>query len=388
MKILRSAAVLLLTAALLLTPGMAAGETPEPSMEHFQPVGSRTSFVDVPAEAWYAEDVGLACALGLMEGKGQGRFDPMGGLTRAEAVTLAVRIRSTYLGLPFTGGGDPWYAGALAQAEALFQTGPWNPSVLEPKLEGEPAAFTEAGNMTAEANRLEMACIFARCLDPEEYPRINRIGEIPGTRPGMEMYNEICFLYQAGVLTGDGEGVFHPDKPITRAEAAALAVRVALPERRKAFQLPWTEPEWKAVSTLDGSLRFHIPEDWRAERREYGRLFCVQRNVSLTVDEYEKVPELPVNSLEEFARWFQLAGLGNEWNVVITSELARERFKGVEAWHYQYEQTPGGMWSAYHVYCVESAEAYYAVQLGGNAAASGADCDQAVNVLFSMDLAP
>ena len=44
---------------------------------------------------------------------------------------------------------------------------------------------------------------------------------------------EIIHLYGAGVLKGsDLAGTFHGASTITRAEAAAIAVRVALPEYR------------------------------------------------------------------------------------------------------------------------------------------------------------
>ena len=40
-------------------------------------------------------------------------------------------------------------------------------------------------------------------------------------------------LYWHGVLRGaDGEGNFYPNRAVTRAEAAAILVRLALPERR------------------------------------------------------------------------------------------------------------------------------------------------------------
>ncbi|MCI9264151.1 MAG: S-layer homology domain-containing protein [Oscillospiraceae bacterium] len=46
-------------------------------------------------------------------------------------------------------------------------------------------------------------------------------------------HKRTVLLYQAGILRGsDALGTFHPDEPITRAEVAAIAVRVALPEKR------------------------------------------------------------------------------------------------------------------------------------------------------------
>jgi len=48
--------------------------------------------------------------------------------------------------------------------------------------------------------------------------------------------NVILWLYNAGIVTGKGPyGVFDPDGPLTRAEAAALVSRLVEPELHRAF---------------------------------------------------------------------------------------------------------------------------------------------------------
>lgn len=49
------------------------------------------AFVDVPAEAWYAADVADVQQYEIINGVGDGRFDPEGTLTLAQAITMAVR---------------------------------------------------------------------------------------------------------------------------------------------------------------------------------------------------------------------------------------------------------------------------------------------------------
>lgn len=51
----------------------------------------RGSFRDVPENAWYAAYVDTACAYGLVNGLGNGRFNPEGTMTRQEAATLLAR---------------------------------------------------------------------------------------------------------------------------------------------------------------------------------------------------------------------------------------------------------------------------------------------------------
>ena len=49
------------------------------------------TFTDVDADAWYADYVQAAADMGLVEGDGTGRFEPMRDITRAEAVTIVNR---------------------------------------------------------------------------------------------------------------------------------------------------------------------------------------------------------------------------------------------------------------------------------------------------------
>jgi hypothetical protein len=49
-------------------------------------------FRDVPADAWYAEDVADAAALGLLRGVAPDRFDPDAPVTRAELAAVVARI--------------------------------------------------------------------------------------------------------------------------------------------------------------------------------------------------------------------------------------------------------------------------------------------------------
>lgn len=51
-----------------------------------------TTFVDVSPEDWFAPYVDVCVEAGLMKGVGEGRFDPQGVVTMAEAATIAARI--------------------------------------------------------------------------------------------------------------------------------------------------------------------------------------------------------------------------------------------------------------------------------------------------------
>ena len=56
------------------------------------------NFTDVADTAWYAENVKKAFELGFMNGKSEGKFDPNGSVTVAEAITMASRVNAIYYG--------------------------------------------------------------------------------------------------------------------------------------------------------------------------------------------------------------------------------------------------------------------------------------------------
>lgn len=49
-------------------------------------------FTDVDPNAWYAEAVTRAAELGIVEGVGEGKFEPERAITRAEAAAMCVRL--------------------------------------------------------------------------------------------------------------------------------------------------------------------------------------------------------------------------------------------------------------------------------------------------------
>ena len=48
-------------------------------------------FTDVPATSWFAPYVGTACRYGIVEGRGDGTFDPQGTINRQEAAVMTAR---------------------------------------------------------------------------------------------------------------------------------------------------------------------------------------------------------------------------------------------------------------------------------------------------------
>ena len=83
--------------------------------------GEPAAFTDVDENAWYAKAAAYAQANGLMDGTGEGKFDPTGTLTRAMMVTVLYR----FAGEPAVTGGSgfqdvktgAWYEKAVTWAQ-------------------------------------------------------------------------------------------------------------------------------------------------------------------------------------------------------------------------------------------------------------------------------
>ncbi len=74
-----------------------------------------TEFSDVPATHWASGWINLASGLGIIKGKGNGKFDPEGKVTHAEWLTMVLRV----LGYGPQIDKMAWPAGALAKAALL-----------------------------------------------------------------------------------------------------------------------------------------------------------------------------------------------------------------------------------------------------------------------------
>ena len=186
-------------------------------------VRSRRWFADVPRDAWYAEELEAARRAGLVRGSGDRRFRPADSVSLGEAVSLAARLHRLHeAGTDDLVQGEPWYAvyGDYALAHGIL---------AEP-LTAEGAA--------RPVTRGEFALLLAAALPPEALPALNRVERLPDVAPGDPWGEAVYRLYRAGVLTGvDRAGTFLPRSPLTRAEAAVLALRMREPERRQRLDL-------------------------------------------------------------------------------------------------------------------------------------------------------
>jgi len=174
------------------------------------------SFTDVADDSWYASEVSDVHRAGLMNGIGGGLFSPDGKVTVAEAVTMASRVNAAQKGETIPSSDGKWY-------DAYYDYAMQNGII-------EDGTYT---NYDEPAKRYEVASLFASALPNESFPKINDVTSVPDVYAEDEYFEELIKLYNAGVLTGNDEyGTFSPDSDITRAEAAAIVGRVAMPNKR------------------------------------------------------------------------------------------------------------------------------------------------------------
>ena len=196
---------------------------PTGPMGNFVPRASYTrgQFKDVDENFWYGYDqqrvIARAFEYGLMKGDSDTIFNPEGLLTVAEAVTMAARIHSIY-----TTGSDNFVQGDV-----------WYQVYVNYAIDKGIIRADHFSNYEFSATRGQVAYIFCNALPASAYPSRTGAKTPPDVTSETPYYKEIIALYDAGVLGGNDDlGTFYPYTYIIRAEVAAIAARVILPDTR------------------------------------------------------------------------------------------------------------------------------------------------------------
>lgn len=191
-------------------------------------------FSDVPNDAWYAVYVNEAVDLGLLKGKGEGKFAPKDNMTIAEAITLASRFDSLIQGEetdPGAGydGSGPWYQPYVNYAWTVGL--PWEYADYNAKITRDQFA-----HIFAAVYRKNQAIYEAEGIVPVNTVPTGSIPDVPMSHAYAE---DIYLLYRLGVLTGsDAARSFLPDSNIQRSEVAAILMRLGDPSYLQTFTMP------------------------------------------------------------------------------------------------------------------------------------------------------
>lgn len=203
---------LLLLLALAVCAGAAAPEASGP-------------FSDVPADAWYADAVAEACALGLMRGTTRDTFAPDQLVMPVEAAVVLYRMAGSPSDTPPVPGipQDAWYTPALNwyQSQDICGIG---------IFDGMPGGLL-GGVPLDRQYAASMFCRYSGCNGLADLA-FETVWEAV-LQDDSEDWNLNLCLYHVkwcitmGILRGDGQGYYRLGSPITRAELAAMAVRMA-----------------------------------------------------------------------------------------------------------------------------------------------------------------
>lgn len=180
-------------------------------------------FLDADESAWYGSQqqgvIKSVVQLGIMNGYTDGTFHPIGNITLSEAIKMAAVVHAT--------------CNNQTISFSASDGGKWYDAYLNYCVKNRIVSSGEYSSLDAYATRAQIAHIFAKATS--DFAVVNDIDYdyIPDVSERSEYADEILALYRAGILTGDERTrAFRPSDTITRAEAAAIISRVALPTTR------------------------------------------------------------------------------------------------------------------------------------------------------------
>ncbi len=202
-------------------------------------------FSDVTESDWFYAPVTWLAERGILRGFEDGTFRPQDTLTEMQLIKLLLK---------------PWMPEEVEEP----QGNQWWAPYAEFGLREGILTVEDLASMDSEASRLRVAQLLARLpLLPvsEDYlvepdlewilPAIADREEIPE-----EDLASVITVYASGIMQGYDDGCFHPERTLTRAEGAAVVLRLLLPEERSP------------------RLRYSVPEEWFAGALLLGNSHC------------------------------------------------------------------------------------------------------------------
>lgn len=238
------------------------------------------TFDDLDEAGWARAYVAEMKLKNIIKGFEDGKFRPNQPVTRVQAVTMAVRLMGleeqaqvrteAEIQLRFRDADiihrqDAWAEGYLALA-------------LEKGLLEEPEGKF---NPRQPASRLWVAVLLVKALQPGELPvnpdlKFTDLSAIP------EQYRAyIALAVEKGLVKGYPDGTFQPNKPVTRAEMAALTDRA---DDALANDLDRDEVEGTVVSTGEGSITVDTADGENTYTLAEGALIFINKEEATLAD--------------------------------------------------------------------------------------------------------
>lgn len=179
--------------------------------------GPSKDFADLDMDAWYIDAIDYALANGLMNGVGEGKFDPNGTTTRAMIVTMLYRLEASpavSAENPFTDVADgAWYTDPIIWAASNSIVDGYGDGIFGP---------------TNEITREQLAVILYRYAKYKEYD-VSAAADLSGYddagKIGSWALDAMKWANAAGLVNGRTATTLAPEGKATRAETAAIFMR-------------------------------------------------------------------------------------------------------------------------------------------------------------------
>ncbi len=189
---------------------------------------------------WAKAQVSMLKAARILQGVGNGLFNPEGQLTKAEVAVMILRALGLEAGVMAEGKGNkgpqPFKDAASFPAwsqnhiRACFDLG-----LLLGEIKGGDRLF----NPMKAVTRQEFVVLVVRAMDPDDPDDLEALAQsLMGSRSQLAFTDReaignwaigyVLVALQKGWVTGYTNGTFQPNKPVTRAEAAAFVERLEL----------------------------------------------------------------------------------------------------------------------------------------------------------------
>lgn|GEM_PF-1774152 len=186
----------------------------------FVVVENSASFNDIANIAWAKDQIQFLGDKGLLQGKGNGKFDPNGDVTRAEFTAMLVRAfnLNATADLTFSDVSETaWYHDAISAATAYGIVNGRSASIFDPnaKISREEMATMAANALKAAINyqpASDVDGILGQFVDGSEVVAVHR--------------GNVALIKNEGIIQGKGKNNYDPKGDATRAEAAVILAKL------------------------------------------------------------------------------------------------------------------------------------------------------------------
>ncbi|MGI5930310.1 endo-alpha-N-acetylgalactosaminidase family protein [Pseudoflavonifractor sp.] len=179
--------------------------------------GTGTGFTDVPADTWYSEAVEYVTEKGLMNGTGEGTFNPLMNLSRSMMAQIFYNMEQR----PALSGSNPF----TDVAEGQWYTDAVIWAAEQEIVNGYGGAFQPDGDITREqlAAMLYRYAAYKQLDVTASDDALNAFAD--GGTVSDWAADAMAWAVEEGILTGKNGGLLDPQGNATRAEVAVILMR-------------------------------------------------------------------------------------------------------------------------------------------------------------------